>query len=76
MEPGVREYLLRIVNTISVGLLWLAINSTAGIMYDHAFFHDKITTGNIVFYCWFLISFFFLMRWLIKLWSKPIHFER
>ncbi len=76
MEPGVREYLLRIVNTLSVGLCWLAINSTAGIMYDHAFFHGSITTGNIIFYSWFLVSLVLFLRWLIKLWSKPIDFEQ
>ncbi|OYZ01985.1 MAG: hypothetical protein B7Y37_05150 [Sphingobacteriia bacterium 28-36-52] len=76
MEPGVREYLLRIINTLSVGLFWLAINSTAGIMYDHAFFHGSITTGNIIFYIWFISSFILLLRWLIKLWSKPIDFEQ
>jgi hypothetical protein len=38
MEPGIKEYLLRIVNTISLGLLWMAINTTAGIMYDLALY--------------------------------------
>ncbi|MFN3299167.1 MAG: hypothetical protein ACK41Z_03145 [Sediminibacterium sp.] len=76
MEPGVREYLLRIVNTLSVGLFWLAINSTAGIMYDHAFFYDTITIGNIIFYIWFISSFILFLRWQIKLWSKPIDFEQ
>lgn len=75
MEPGVREYLLRIVNTLSVGILWMAINSTAGIMYDLAFVHDKITIGNILFYCWFVISLTLFLWWIIRLWSKPIHFE-
>lgn len=75
MEPGVREYLLRIVNTLSVGILWMAINSTAGIMYDLAFVHEKITTGNILFYSWFVISLSLFLWWIIRLWSKPIHFE-
>lgn len=75
MEPGVREYLLRIVNTLSVGILWMAINSTAGIMYDLAFVHEKITTGNILFYIWFVISLSLFLWWIIRLWSKPIHFE-
>ena len=40
MEPGVRQYLIRILNTLSIGVLWMAINSTLGIMYDFAFVHD------------------------------------
>ena len=75
MEPGFKEYLLRIINTLSVGLIWLAINSSFGIMYDYAFIHDHVTTGNIIFYIWFLISFTTFLWWVIRLWSKPIDFE-
>ncbi len=75
VEPGVREYLIRIVNTLSVGLLWMAINTTAGIMYDYAFVHEHITIGNIVFYIWFIISLILFLWWVIRLWSKPIDFE-
>jgi hypothetical protein len=75
MEPGVKEYLLRILNTISLGLLWMAINSTAGIMYDYAFVHDTITTGNILFYIWFLLSLAAYLWWVIRIWRKPLHFE-
>ena len=75
MEPGVSKYLVRILNTISVGLLWLAINSTIGIMYDYAFIHDHFTTGNILFYCWFFISLTLFLWWIIRLWSKPINFD-
>jgi hypothetical protein len=75
MEPGVKKYLLRILNTLSVGLLWLALNSTIGIMYDHAFIHEHINTGNILFYIWFVISLAAFLWWVIRLWSKPIDFE-
>jgi hypothetical protein len=75
MEPGVRKYLLRIVNTLSLGLLWLALNSTFGIMYDHAFIHDHIRTGNILFYIFFLASLGAFIWWAIHVWSKPIDYE-
>ena len=75
MEPGVRQYLIRILNTLSVGVLWMAINSTLGIMYDFAFVHDKISTGNILFYIWFISSLTVFLWWVIRLWSKPIDFE-
>jgi hypothetical protein len=76
VEPGVREYLLRIVNTMSVVLLWMAINSTAGIMFGFAFVEKSIRIGNVLFYIWFLLSFAFLVRWAIRLWRKPIDFEQ
>lgn len=66
---------MRIVNTLSVGLLWMAINSTLGIMYGFAFVQDKLKAGNIVFYLWFLISLGFFLWWVIRLWRKPIVFE-
>ena len=76
MEPGVRQYLIRILNTLSIGLLWMAVNMTAGIMYDLAFIHEKVTAGNIIFYIWFLISLAAFLLWVIKTWSKPIDFEQ
>jgi hypothetical protein len=75
MEPGVKEYLLRILNTLSLGLLWMAINSTAGIMYDLAFVHEHATIGNILFYIWFVISLGVYLWWVIRVWSKPIDFD-
>jgi hypothetical protein len=75
MEPGVRKYLLRIVNTLSLGLLWMVLNSTFGIMYDYAFIHDHIRTGNILFYLFFLVSLGAFVWWLIWVWSKPLDFE-
>lgn len=76
MEPGVKEYLIRIVNTIALGLLWMALNSTFGIMYDFAFVHEHITRGNIIFYIWFLLSLAAYLWFVIRVWSKPIDFDR
>ena len=76
MEPGVREYLIRIINTLSLGLLWMAINSTAGIMNDLAFVHEHITAGNIFFFIWFAASLVAYLWYVIRLWSKPIDFEK
>ena len=75
MEPGVKEYLVRILNTLALGLLWMAINSTLGIMYDLAFVHEHVTTGNILFFIWFGISLVAYLWWVIRVWRKPIDFE-
>lgn len=76
MEPGVKQYLIRILNTLALGLLWMAINSTLGIMYDLAFVHEHATTGNILFFIWFAISLAAYLWWVIRVWSKPIDFEK
>ena len=66
---------MRIVNTLSVGLVWMVINTTLGIKNEYAFIQDKVTRGNIIFYAWFIISLVAFLWWVIRLWSKPIHFE-
>jgi len=76
VEPGVKQYLIRIVNTLSLGLLWMAASSTAGIMYELGIVKEHFTTGNFLFYAGFVISLFFYLRWVIRLWRKPIDFEQ
>lgn len=75
MEPGVREYLIRILNTLSLALVWMAIDSTAGIMYGLAFVNGHITLGNVLFYIWFVLSLGTYLWWVIRLWSKPIDYD-
>jgi len=75
MEPGVKQYLTRILNTMSLGLVWMIVNSTLGIMYDYAFIHDRMSMGNILFYIWFVLSLVVFLWWVIRVWSKPIIFE-
>jgi hypothetical protein len=75
MEPGVRKYLIRIVNTMSLGLLWMVMNSTIGIMYDFAFIHDSIKLGNILFYILCLSTLAAYLWWVIKIWSQPIDYD-
>jgi hypothetical protein len=76
MEPGIREYLIRILNTLSLGLVWMAIDSTTGIMYGLAFVNDHITLGNVLFYIWFVLSLGAYLWWVIRIWSKPIDYDR
>jgi hypothetical protein len=72
MEPEVRAFLIRVANSIFVGLGWMAINSTLGIMYDFAFIHGKLSLANILFYIWFVASLALLLWFYIRLWKKPL----
>ncbi|WP_153795771.1 hypothetical protein [Foetidibacter luteolus] len=58
--------------TLSVGLLWMASNTTAGIMYGYAFVEGKIKTGNIIYYIWFVTSLGLFLWYEYRLWTKPI----
>ncbi len=69
IEPEVKSFLAKIVKSLSVGLLWMLINSTIGIYFNFAFFENKPTIGNYIFYVWFLISFFFLIKLYRKIWK-------
>ena len=72
MEPEVREFLKRVSMSLGIGLFWMILNSTFGIMFDFAFIHESVTTGNIIFYIWFIASLAFLLWFIIRLWKKPL----
>ena len=69
IEPEVKNFLSKIVTSLSVGLLWLLVNSTMGIYFNFAFFDNKPTIGNYIFYAWFLVSLFFLIKFYRRIWE-------
>jgi hypothetical protein len=72
MEPDVREFLVRIMQTISMSVVWLLVNMTLGIYFDFAFFENKPSIGNYIFYVWFIISFILLLRYFHKKWKGKL----
>ena len=70
MEEDAVAFLKRISMSILIGIVWMGINSTAGIMFDLAFVHDKISAGNIIFYIWFILSISAMIWLYIRLWGK------
>lgn len=69
MEPDVKEFLIRIMQTISMALLWLLINMSVGIYYGFAFFEQHASIWNYFFYLWFLLSFGSLIFYFRKKWK-------
>ena len=69
MEDDTREFLVKIVNTISMVLLWMIACVFFGIFLEFAFFDGTPTWKNIVFYILFLVSLGFLIRYLIRKWK-------
>lgn len=69
MEPDIKKYLAKLLNSMSIVLLWLLINAMLGIYLEWAFFDDGISLVNIIFYLWFLGSFIFVVYYLIKKWK-------
>lgn len=72
MEQDTKEFLLRIVQTISMAMLWLLLNMTIGIYFDLAFFVNKPTIGNYIFYVWFLLTLALLLFYFRKKWKQSM----
>lgn len=70
MEEEVKDFLKRIVWTVSLGLLWLT--TTLGIgTYNHLLVPEpSIGIGNIIFYIWMAGSLGALIYLLNRIWKK------
>ncbi|MFT3682064.1 MAG: hypothetical protein QM791_17445 [Ferruginibacter sp.] len=68
MEPEVRAFLILIVQTLSMAMLWLLVNMTLGIYYNLGFFDKSPSLLNIGYYIFFCTSLFFLIRYFIRKW--------
>lgn len=69
MEPDVRLFLINIVQSLSMGLLWLLVNMTAGIYYKLGFFDNFPAWYNYLFYVWLIASFGLLLWYLRRKWK-------
>jgi hypothetical protein len=72
MEPEVRAFLQRIVWSLSATLVWLLINTIAGLRFQLAVFDQTHQLGTIIFYFWFLGSFVLLFKIFKNLWRNHL----
>lgn len=70
MEDETRDFLVLIVNTIALVLIWMIANVLAGIYFKLAFFTGRPGIGNIIYYLFALASLFFLVRQLSRKWKQ------
>jgi hypothetical protein len=66
MENETKDFLVLIVNTISLVLLWMMINVFIGIYFGFAFFEGSPNWKNMVYYVCFLASLILLLTHLKK----------
>ena len=69
MEEDVKEFLIKIVQSISMGLVWLLANMSIGIYFGFAFFEGRPSLGNYIYYTLFILSLFALINYLQKKWK-------
>jgi hypothetical protein len=72
MDPVVREFMQRIMWSLSAALFWLMINAVAGLKFELAIFDGNHQMGTTLFYTWFTISSYFLYRLFKKLWKNHL----
>lgn len=76
MEPAVRLFLKTIVQTMSLMLLWMLLNTFFGIKLGLLFFDEGITVWHGVYYICMIVSFFYLLRHILAKWKKVPKFGR
>ena len=72
MEPEVRAFFLRVLFSLTAGLIWMVINVWGGIYLGWLFFGGSMKTGNIIFYSFMVISFGLLIWYYVRLWRKKM----
>jgi len=70
MDPEVRKYFRKIINSFSACLFWLLSVVTAGLFFHLGFVDEGLKWYNLVFYFLFLLTFAALLRYLYRLWGK------
>lgn len=68
-DDDAKEFLVRIVNTIAIVMLWLMINVFFGFYKDYAFFEQRLNWTNYLFYTFSLASFVALIIYLYRKWK-------
>ena len=69
MEDETRDFLVRIMQTISIVLLWMMINVFIGIYKNYAFFEDRPDWTKYVYYVFLVFSFIILIIHLKRKWK-------
>lgn len=70
MDPEMKRYFRKIVGSFSYGLIFLMFAAMAGIYFELAFVQGGLSAGNILFYLVVLVTFFFLLRYYVRLWRS------
>lgn len=69
MEDEAREFLVRILHTVSIVMLWMMVHVFIGIYKGYAFFEVQASWVNYVYYVFLLISFGALIIHLKRKWK-------
>jgi hypothetical protein len=70
MDPEVAKYFKKILNSLFAGLMWLFINSTAGIYFELAYSNNYPSVVHILFFVWLAGSLALLLWYYYRVWGR------
>jgi len=70
MDPDIKKYFIKILNSFSLGFIWLFGNLTAGIYFRLAYKTEKPFVFTIIFYMVCALTFVALLRYYYRTWKK------
>jgi hypothetical protein len=69
IENDTKEFLVRIIQTISWVMIWMLVNTYIGIYKDYGFFENRPNWTNYLFYLFLIGSFIALVIHLRRKWK-------
>ena len=72
IEPEVKDFLKRVMQTVSTGMLFLLVHMTFGLYLNWGFYENNIKLGNVIYYLFFAGSFAGLIYYYYKLWKDRL----
>jgi hypothetical protein len=70
IENDVKDFLKRIVWSVSLGFLWLVLTLGVGAYNQLLVPENGLSIGNIIFYIWMAGSLVFLIWVNVRIWRK------
>jgi hypothetical protein len=71
MDPELKRYFSQIINTVSILVLWMLIASTLGLALKLGIIRGgELRLYNIIFYVFCLVTLFFALRYVVKIWKR------
>ena len=68
-DPDVKHFLVKILNSISLVLLWMIACATAGIYFKLGHLSGQPQAYPIIFYSLMILTLSLLLRHLYKMWK-------
>jgi hypothetical protein len=69
-DPQVKRYFRKILNSISLGLIWIMATATAGIYFGLGSPAGRPLFHTIIFYAFAVFTLILLLNYLYKTWKN------